>query len=107
SKQQQLQDACKAIADALNKVLSETEDPLILVTQEIERLEADLTTIRAAVEQGNGRLNAMEDGLDKAKQILAVLRLKMQINELGGIKECSEYQELVAARRQLHILGDL
>ena len=40
----------------------------------------------------------MEDGLDQAKQILAVLRLKMQINELSGIKECPEYKELAEAR---------
>jgi len=105
-KTREVQEATSAIATALKKEISEAEDPLVLVTQEIAKVDRDLEAIRAAVEHSNNRLNEMDDGLENVRRIIAVLNLRKDIDNLSKVKDSPEYKKAEAARSAAHTFGD-
>jgi DNA repair exonuclease SbcCD ATPase subunit len=105
-RRKELQAAAGAIGAALHREISSDEDASSLVNDEAAKIERDLENLRRAVEQSNQRLDAMDDGLEGVKRIVAVLRLKVEINELSEIKETPEYKEVEAARSRAHGFGD-
>lgn len=44
-----------------------------------------IAAIRTAVEQSNNRLNAMDDGLENVRLIIAVLNLRKGIDDLSKV----------------------
>ncbi|MBI4456892.1 MAG: hypothetical protein HY644_13480 [Acidobacteria bacterium] len=106
SKTRELRGAISAIATALRKDISEAEDPLVLVTQEIAKVDEGLEAIRNVVEKSNKRLNGMDDGLEDVKRIIAVLNLQKDIEDLSKVKDSPEYKQVKEARRATHAFGD-
>ena len=105
-KSKEVRDSTNAIATALKKKISDTEDPLVLVTQEIAKVDEDLAAIRTAVEQSNNRLNAMDDGLEDVRLIIAVLNLRKGIDDLSKVKDSPEYKKAGESRSTAHTFGD-
>lgn len=105
-KTREVQEATGAIATALKKEISDAEDPLVLVTQEIARVDEDLEAIRTAVEQSNNRLNGIDDRLEDVIRVIAVLNLRKDFDDLSKVKDSPEYKRVEEARSAAHAFGD-
>jgi len=106
TKREDLLEVTLAIGKALNREISDTEDPVVLINQEIEKISGDLDAIRTVVEQSNSRLNEIEDGLEEIRCIATVLSLQKNLEELSKLKDTSEYKLVERARKNAYAFGD-
>jgi len=86
---------------ALGYEIKETEDPIVILRKEIEKIQEKLKKLESAVTESNQKLNAVEDNISKLEQILGVLILEAQIEDLLKIKETKEYKEVENRREEL------
>ncbi|OYD15445.1 hypothetical protein CH330_05690 [candidate division WOR-3 bacterium JGI_Cruoil_03_51_56] len=100
-------ESTKAIADALKVEISESQDPLTLLSKGMADLEDELEKVGKVVEQSNARLNSMEDGLADVRRINTILRIQRDMEELSKIKETNEYEQVAKARKSAHDFADL
>jgi DNA repair exonuclease SbcCD ATPase subunit len=104
---QALQSARDAITGIPGNAAPQTDAPLSSVAAELQQLETQLAAMASAVAEANRLLNAIDDKLEKAKQILGVLRLQRDLNELTHVKNSAEYKDVLAARNQFHSFAEM
>lgn len=85
---------------ALGREIKDTEDPIVILGEEVNKIREELKKIETTVKESNQRLNAIEDDIIKLKQILKVLVLEAEMNNLSKIKETDEYKEVENSRSE-------
>lgn len=86
---------------ALGREIKDTEDPIVILGVELDRIQKELKKLETAVKESNQRLNAIEDDTFKLEQILRVLALEVEINDLMKIIETDEYKEVENSKLEL------
>lgn len=89
------------IETALGYKIKETEDPIVVLRNELEKMEKELHKVNIAVKESNQKLNAIEDNNFMLHQISTVLDLEAEIEKLLKIKESEEYKEVENRKLEL------
>ncbi|MEH2235703.1 AAA family ATPase [Nostoc sp.] len=105
-KRQDIRDAKKAIAVALETEISEEADPLVLLEQAITEVSKDLAEIRQAIQQGNHRIDVIEEQLEDIKRITNMLQRRQEVEKLFEIQDSPEYKQFESERDKLSSLCD-
>jgi len=93
---------CKLnIETVLGYEIKDTEDPIIVVKNELREIEDELKKINDAVKESNKKLNTIEDQIFDLSQILRVLKLEADIEDLLKIKETEEYEKVENSKEKL------
>ena len=101
NKTEKLKEQKSNIGTALGYEIKETEDPIVVVRKELEKIQEDLKELESAVRESNQKLNAIEDDITKSEQILKVLNFEDESETLLKIKETEEYKEVESSKLRL------
>lgn len=82
------------IETALGYEIKDTEDPFVVLENELGKLQKKLNNLERIIKEYNKKLNEIEDNLAKLDHILKVLILKAEIDDLIKIKETDEYKKV-------------
>jgi len=91
---------------ALGREIKDTEDPIVILKGELDKIQEELKNLETAVKESNQRLNAVEDDIIKLEQILKVLVLEAEIDDLLKIRETDEYKEVENSKLELEKFAD-
>lgn len=91
---------------ALGREIKATEDPIVILKGELDKIQEELNKLKTAVKKSNQRLNAVEDNIIKMDQILKVLVLEAEIDDLLKIRETDEYKEVENSKLELEKFAD-
>ncbi|MBU1182672.1 MAG: AAA family ATPase [Proteobacteria bacterium] len=86
---------------ALEREIKDTEDPIVILGVELDKIQEDLQKLETAVKESNQRLNVIEDHTFKLELILRVLTFEDEINDLMKIIEKDEYKEVKKSKLEL------
>ncbi len=91
---------------ALGREIKDTEDPIVILEGELDKIQEELKKLETAVKESNQRINAIEDDIIKLEQILKVLVLEAEIDDLLKIRETDEYKEVENSKSELEKFAD-
>jgi len=91
---------------ALGREIKDTEDPIVVINGELDKIQEELKNLETAVKESNQRLNAVEDYIIKLEQILKVLSLEAEIDNLLKIRETDGYKEVENSKLELEKFAD-
>lgn len=107
STQSELLSKHKSVTEtALGREIKDTEDPIVILKGELDKIKEELKKLETAVKESNQRLNAVEDDIIKMDQILNVLVLEAEIEGLLKIRETDEYKEVENSKLELEKFAD-
>ncbi|MHC5821811.1 MAG: hypothetical protein ACYT04_39600 [Nostoc sp.] len=86
--------------------ISEEADPLVLLEQAITEVSKDLAEIRQAIQQGNHRIDIIEEQLEDIKRITNILQRRQEVEKLFEIQDSPEYKQFESEREKLSSLCD-
>lgn len=90
----------------LGREIKDTEDPIVVIGGEINKIQEELKKLATAVKESNQELNTIEDDISKLEQILTVLVLETEIDDLLKIRETDEYKEVENNKSELEKFAD-
>jgi wobble nucleotide-excising tRNase len=84
--------------EQLRQPLTDRDDPVALLTTELNRIEGRLKELKEAVQAKQDRLDAIAEELEKVRLVREILQLEEKKRIIEQIQESPEYQNLEALR---------
>lgn len=94
------------IETAIGREIKDSEDLIVVIGDEINKIQEKLKKLETAVKESNQKLNAVEDDIFKLEQIFKVLVLEAEIDYLLKIREADEYKEVENSKSELEKFAD-
>ena len=90
----ELTNSTEKAVELLGRKLTKDDDPLVLLTKSIEKVDERLAEIESAVTEKRAKLAAVSDSIGRANLVLEILLLEEKIRGIEKIAQSDEYKVL-------------
>lgn len=95
-------DRCRAaLGGLLGKDIADTDDPLPLLNEELDRVARRLKSLEEAVHEKQARLNQIEEKLEQVRAVREFLQAEEKKKIIEQVRQSRAYQEVETARGRL------
>jgi len=88
----ELADSTEKAVELLGRKLTKDDDPIVLLTKSIEKVDERLAEIESAVTEKRDKLAAISDSIGRASLVLEILVLEDKIRGIENIARTDEYK---------------
>jgi len=88
----ELEEDIQNISEFLGRKLSDKDDPLVLLSKEINAIDSDLREIESAIRNKRAKMSAIDEKIKVINLLYGILLLKNNLEEINQIQYTKEYQ---------------
>lgn len=103
---EEIKEVNKKIGEALGREITEKDDPLVLLNNQLDRVEKGLNKLEQAVESKQKTLNGIANLLEQIQLIVNILNLEEKKRIVEQIQQSPEYLRIEELKDQMAILID-